>query len=297
MRAARATLALWRHALRRNRASRAELATLVLDDVLRLPLLYEDDRGLSYVLYPGENAGVYFEHGGNYEQAETRFCERVVSAGDVVLDVGANIGLYTLLCGRLVGDSGRVWSFEPEPRNATRLRVNLLLNGLRNVEVVEAAVFRESGTVALNVFAPSFGAWHTLGRLELPDPFRPGELATPVDTVDVPAVTLDGHCAAEGIERVGLLKLDVEGAEVDVLVGARRLLAEGGIRTILFEVSLPQVEGLGHEPADAFRVLGEHGYACHALADHGLPGPRTETAEDRYANYVAFAPGVDPPSR
>ena len=80
-----------------DRTHAPALTAILLEDVLRRPILYEDGRGLSYLLYPGENAEVYLQHDGNYEVAETRFCEREVRRGAVVFDVGANVGLYTLL--------------------------------------------------------------------------------------------------------------------------------------------------------------------------------------------------------
>src|SRR5215210_7228240 len=106
---------------------RARVETLLLERVLKRPFVFEDARGLRYVLYPGENARAYLDNRGNYEVAETLFCESVLRPGDVAVDIGANIGLYTLLFSRLVGEEGRVYAFEPAAENARRLRVNLLL--------------------------------------------------------------------------------------------------------------------------------------------------------------------------
>lgn len=117
----------------------------LLDRVLRRPVMYTDRRGLKYVLYPGENARVYFAHGGNYEVDETQLCENLLREGDVAIDGGANIGLYSLLFSRLVGEAGRVVAFEPDPTNAERLRRNLALNELSRVEVQEVALWREGG--------------------------------------------------------------------------------------------------------------------------------------------------------
>ena len=275
-----------------RRTRRAHLETLVLDRVVRRPIVYTDDRGLHYVLYPGENAGVYIRSGGNYEASEERFCETHLGAGDTMVDVGGNIGLYALLAAKLVGDTGTVHSFEPEPRNAARLRANLALNGFANVEVFEAAVYSEPGTVALNVFDARFNAWHSIGRPSLPDPADARRTIEPTETRDVPAVTLDDHCARHGMSRIDLLKIDVEGAEVDVLGGARTLLASHAVRAILFEISLPQIEALGHAADAPFTLLREHGYRCFELAPDGGPGAPVATTTTRYANYVALAPAA-----
>ena len=266
---------------------RAAFETLLLERVLRRPFVFEDSRGLRYVLYPGENARAYLDNRGNYEVAETRFCGDVLSPGDVAVDVGANIGLYTLLFSRLVGEHGRVHSFEPAPENARRLRVNLLLNGAENVHLAEQAVYSRSGTVTLNLFGEGLGPWNTLGRPTLPDPFNPGRTVSPSSSVDVPATTLDEYAAAALIDRIALLKIDVEGAEPDVLAGAARLLAEHRIGTIMFEVSLPQSETLGHDATEPFAQLEAAGYATHRIEPDGSLGARVARAEERYANYAA----------
>ncbi|MGN6799132.1 MAG: FkbM family methyltransferase [Gaiellaceae bacterium] len=267
---------------------RARLDTFLLDRVIRRPIVFTDDHGLRYVLYPGENAGVYIGSGGNYEVSEVRFCEQHLQPGGTLLDVGGNIGLYALLGAKLVGPAGRVHTFEPEQQNAARLRANVALNGFTNVEIFEAAVYSRPGNVSLNVFDSRFNAWHSLGRPELPDPEHSGRTVQPRETRDVPAVTLDEHCAAHALTGVDLLKIDVEGAEVDVLQGAERLLSERAVHAVMFEISLPQVEALGHASDEAFALLRAAGYECFRLRADGRLGPPVESASERYANYVAL---------
>ena len=262
----------------------------VLDRVLRRPVLFTDRRGLTYTLFPGENARVYFAHGGNYEVGETRFCERVLEPGDVALDGGANIGLYSMLFGRLVGEGGRVIAFEPDPVNAGRLRANLELNELRFVEIEELALWHAPGDLVLHRFDPAFGPWHSLGVPALAHPFRRGEIARPVDEIQVRATTLDAFCAHRDIDRVTILKLDLEGAEPDALDGAAGLLSRHAIDIVLFEVSLPQLAALRHAPDDSMRILSRFGYAAYAILPDGSLADAPEGATSRYGNYVALPP-------
>jgi FkbM family methyltransferase len=222
--------------------------------------------------------------------SEVRFCKGRLEPGATMLDVGGNIGLYALLAAKLVGPTGRVHTFEPEPRNAARLRANVALNELTNVEVFENAVYSEPGTVLLNVFGPQYNAWHSLGSPELPDPVDARRTVTPSGRREVRAVTLDEHCEQNSINCVELLKIDAEGAEVDALLGASSLLAQHAIRAILFEISLPQIEALGHAPDEPFRVLADAGYGCFRLGDDGAVGDRVTSTTTRYANYVALPP-------
>lgn len=267
---------------------RAEVDAFVLERLLRRPIVFEDRDGLRYILHPGENARAYLEAGGNYEVAETAFCRRYVGPGSVALDVGANIGLYTLLLSQLVGPTGSVHAFEPEPRNVRRLRENIALNEADNVVVHPIVVFERSDTVVLNVFAKHLGSWHTLGRPVLVDPFSPGALAEPTSRLEVQAVSLDEHCDQHGIEHIRLLKVDVEGAELEVLRGARGLLQDGRIDIVLFEVSLPQIEALGHRPVEVFSELSESGYRASALDSDGRPGSHLADTDRHYGNYVAW---------
>jgi len=269
--------------MRDPRLRRIATEVLLLERVWRRPLVFEDARGLRYVLYPGENARVYLEHEGNYEVEETALCERVVEAGTVVFDVGANIGLYTLLFSKLVGATGLVHAFEPEPRNFRRLRVNLALNDVQNVVANQLGAFSISGRRALNVYRPELGSWHTFGRPKLTDPLRGHEEAVPEASLDVDIVTLQDYAETHGVEHVDFLKVDVEGAELDVLLGAGRLLDKGRIGVVMFEVSLPQVEGMAHRPEEIFEFLSEHGYRSYAVPDLR----EVEAADLRYGNYVA----------
>lgn len=271
-----------------DRRARVDLEAYVLDEVLRRPIVFEDARGLRYVLRPGENARAYLEHDGNYEVAETRFCERFLEAGMTAVDAGAHIGLYTLLFARLVGPGGRVYAFEPAPANHRRLLENVALNAVENVVVEQAALFGESGTVTLNLFPEELGAWHSLGRPTLADPSTSYATVTPSSAVEVAAVTLDEYVARQTIDRIALLKVDVEGAEADVLAGARATLASGRVGAVLFEASQPQIEALGHDPAAAFELLQEAGLSVHALEPDGSVGRPVAEPEVRYANYVAL---------
>lgn len=259
-----------------------------LDSMRRRPVVFTDRHGLRYELQPGENARVYFEHDGNYEVEETRFCEQWLRPGNTALDIGANIGLSALLFAKLVGPAGRVVAFEPDPANHQRLVSNLALNGFDNVTPERLAVFEAPGTLTLNRFRSGLGPWSSLGRPELPDPNHAGRTTAPVDAVLVEAVALDDYCAARGIERVRLLKVDVESAELDVLKGAQSLLGRHAVEAVLFEVSLPQTTSLGHAASQVFAFLASSGYVARPFLEEGGLGDPVADADARYGNYLAL---------
>ncbi len=279
---------LWRYARARTPEARAAaLQALSLGTGRRYPILFRDRHGLEYLLYPDQNAEVYLANNGNYEIGETEFCLQHVAPGSVVFDVGANIGLYTLLFAKCAGPEGRVHAFEPEPRNFRRLKINLVINAAENVTPQQAAVTAHSGTATLHVFPDAFHAWHSLQRAVMPAPNQPGETVTPEAALQVTATSLDDYCAAHNIERIDYLKIDVEEAELGVLQGAHGLLSRGAVDVIQFEAwPLPG------DPADStdpvFACLEGHGYRCHPIGPTGSLLPQTHRAQNGYGNYAAL---------
>lgn len=129
--------------------------------------------------------------------------------GDVVLDLGGNLGTSALLLAERMSGRGRIVSFEPVFH--ALLRRNLAANSVEGVEVVPAAVGAAPGTATFAV--TDFGLDSRLNTR-----------GTPERTVDVPLTTVDDEVAARALERVDLIKMDVEGAEEQALLGARRIL-------------------------------------------------------------------------
>jgi FkbM family methyltransferase len=142
---------------------------------------------------------------GSYELDKQRLFVEHVRRGDVIYDIGANVGVYTLLSSVLVGDAGHVYAFEPSPQNLDFLRAHVARNRLSNVTVIEQAVGAAVGTVK---FTSNRGL---MGRID-----DHGDITVPVTSID--AFVAAGHRPPT------LMKIDVEGAEADALIGAERTL-------------------------------------------------------------------------
>jgi FkbM family methyltransferase len=143
---------------------------------------------------------------GTYEPETQRALAQHLQPGDVMFDIGANVGFFTLFASRLVGAAGCVVSFEPLPASVAWLHRHVAENRTENVRVVEAAVSDGSGE---RRFAPAPS--NAMGRLAAEG------------TLHVSVVTLDDF-TVDGLRAPDLLKIDVEGEEVAVLRGATRLL-------------------------------------------------------------------------
>ena len=166
--------------------------------------------------------------------------------------------------------------------------MNLELNGFQDVHASRLAVVDESREVELNVFPPELYGWHTLGQ---PAMEVDGKPASPVDQQMIQGVTLDEYCADQGIERVDLLKLDVEGAELEALRGAGRLLRERRVGCLLFEISQSMVEGMHHDPGEIFELVRTAGLTVYELDHDGTLRPTPGRATKQFQNFVALALG------
>jgi len=146
-----------------------------------------------------------------HEPAVTKLLSGFVHRGGTALDIGANIGYYTLLLSQLVGENGLVVSVEPHPDNVHLLELNLRLNRVTNAKVIPVAVSDEVGTAEM--FVSDGSNWHSLHPTE-----RTGQ-----KTILVPTVTID--TIAQQIGRpIDLIRMDIEGWEIKALLGAEETL-------------------------------------------------------------------------
>jgi FkbM family methyltransferase len=183
-----------------------------------------------------------------------------VKTGDVFLDIGANIGFFTVIAAKLVGEGGRVFAFEPVPKNAASLRRNLALNDFRQVRVFEAAISDHNGKGELRLSEWIGGAALSTAA---PPPDQTGTLA-------VDLVTIDELVARNEITAPDFVKIDVEGAEMEVLQGMATTI-QACKPTILFEIDDGNVEAFNQKATACETFLRAYGYQITRLED-SYPG-------------------------
>jgi len=191
----------------------------LIPEDMPMPILQGKLRGKKWI------AGAH-THGcwlGSYEQGKQVLFAGRVGEGEVVFDIGANVGFYTLLASTLVGAGGHVYAFEPLPRNIDYLRQHLLLNQVNNVTVIEAAASAGTGFATFEDGGPS-----AMGHLSLSG------------SLQVKTVGIDDLISRGIVRSPDVLKLDVEGDEMLVLSGARSAL-ERSKPTIFLATHGPQV--------------------------------------------------------
>ena len=189
---------------------------------------------------------------GTYEPAESTVVRRTLKSGMTFCDVGENVGWFTLMAARLVGETGRVISFEPGPYAFRRLETTVLRNSLTQVRLVNAGLSESEGF--LDLYEP--GAYGN---------YTPTMVANGGGRpITVPIITLDKWLEGSGIEAIDLLKIDVEGHEPKALLGARKWLASGRIKGVLCEFNGPWLREAGSSPKELEDLLTSNGFSAIA---------------------------------
>lgn len=222
---------------------------LLLDraGLMRKPYVVQTVDGLKCQLRPSQSDRyIFFEM--LVERLHMARGQRL-SAGNAVLDVGANIGCFSMLAAQLVGPSGKVVAIEPEPGNFECLSDNVHRNGFKNVSLIPAALGGKSGTIQLRTGAKaSFSS--TLPRVDH------RELSETVR--EVPLMTVEQVLNQSGIDRCHLMKVDCEGAEYDIFLNMPEAVAKR-----IDQISLETHYIDGHRPPEMVDRLKQLGYSVY----------------------------------
>lgn len=206
---------------------------------------------------------------GKRELEHRAILTSVLKPGMVCGDIGANIGYYAIMEARLVGLGGKVYAVEPAPANVAFLRRNIARNGVEDiVEVIPGAISNHDGTAAFHLSAMSnVHSFH-------PTSFRTGERVASMTGATIPVQTYDVPTFLSGRRRVDLVRMDIEGHEVEVFEAIARAVRMGLFRgMILFETHFPKYDTVAHDMRSRFRDLVTLGYRPKIMAstERGLP--------------------------
>jgi FkbM family methyltransferase len=220
---------------------------------------------------------------GQYEKPETDFLKSVCGNDSIFLDIGANLGWYSLVMGRQF-PGARIFAFEPIPSTFAALQKNIALNFLENIEALQLGMFNKADEMKFLFAADVSGAT----SLRLVGQTR-GQ--APLQEITCPTTTLDLFCTSRMVVP-DLIKIDVEGAELMVAQGAEKTLAHTPV--LLIELLRKWSREFGYHPNDVFALLANYGYQAWMFADDGktsklepCPAVTEETAQ---TNFVFLHP-------
>jgi FkbM family methyltransferase len=196
---------------------------------------------------------------GLYEKFETELFKKLIKKRMVVVDIGANIGYYTLLAARFVGEEGKVFAFEPDPYNYSLLCRNIEVNGYRNVIPVRKAVFSKSGKMKLFLDKSNLGG-HSLSEANV----------NKVDSIMTEVTSLDDYFKNTDY-KIDVIKMDVQGSEMGVLEGMTNVINQNDNLKIITEFWPLGLRNSGSSPTDFVNKLIEYGFTLYQIGRHVEP--------------------------
>lgn len=208
---------------------------------------------------------------GVFEPMETAFVLQEVRPGDIVLDIGANIGYFTLLFAKLVGPQGQVIAFEPDPKNFSLLTQNVKINGYRNVVLVNKAVSERTNTGFLYLSDFNSGDHRIYDSAD-------GRPSVPINTV-----SLDDYFS-NSLMHFNLIKFDIQGAEWSALQGMTQLIKRHPRLKMIMEYWPIGLRRSGAEPEKFLALLQHFGFCLWELNENARTIQPTTSAE-LLANY------------
>jgi len=187
---------------------------------------------------------------GFFERLGTKLVLDKIKKEEVVIDLGANIGYYTLLFAKIVGNKGKVFAFEPDPDNFKFLKKNVDKNNFMNVQLEQKAVSNTNGTIKLFLNDGNKGA-HRIYHSELAGN----------EYKEVKVTTLDSFFKKMKIDqKVDFIKMDIEGAEFGALNGMKNLLDNNPSITLFLEFDPKQIRAFGSDPMDIIDFLKQNNF-------------------------------------
>jgi FkbM family methyltransferase len=242
-------------------------------------LLKEIEPGVKMKLY-GDSVLCEMLLFQNFEEETRAFLKAFLQRGDTFLDVGANVGLFTLIAARRVGPSGKIHSFEPVRKTHTRLIENVRLNGLTNIACHCIALSDTTGQTTISLAGEGFDAWNSLGQ-----PYMGGA----VGAETVASMTLDEFAEYYSLTgRISAVKIDVEGWETRVLDGGKRTLSRCDGPLLIVEFTEQAARLAGSSCNELHRALNTLDYEVMSF-DRRAPILTRLSIADQYRNMNVIA--------
>jgi FkbM family methyltransferase len=190
-----------------------------------------------------------------FEKDETDYMCKVLKKGDVFIDIGSNIGLFSLIASKIVGDEGKVLCFEPSPLTFSRLKENVTINNFNNLDIRNLGLSDAIGELTFYVSNNGYDAWNSFS------PSKDNKLEL---SINVPVSTLDFELNEIDKSKIKLVKIDVEGWEKFVLQGAKDFLTNFN-PIVMVEFTEQNTFNSGYPVYDIFDIMENFGYTWYRL--------------------------------
>ncbi len=245
------------------------------------PVVLTDKFGMRFVFYSWIHEPLEKLITKRHLVGEFEAISRIVRQGNVVIDIGANVGTHSYIMSKIIGNEGVQYSFEPVPETYKILMENVALNRISNTICINSALSDNDGSVDMNIFPMDFSEWNSFGT---PDTNE----SKPISKINVNTIKLDTFIRNNNIKYVDFIKIDAEGAEKNIFDGSVNVFNTNRVGVISFEISKIPLAGNGSNSNDIFDFLKKIEFNVYEFdnKEKKFKGPIYESNKD-YAQYYA----------
>ena len=212
-----------------------------------------------------------------YEIDEQLFIAKILRRGDYVVDIGANIGLYSLIAAKLVGSKGRVISFEPTPESYNRFTTNVTINSFKNIDIRNIALSNVQGHFPLYISENGYDAWNSFVITDK-EKFQ--------YKVEVPTSLLDNELSVVEKSKIKFIKIDAEGWEKFIIEGGRNFFIEYN-PIVMVEFTESNTLSAGYLVQEIYDLMNSLGYKWYRF-ENGTLHIEDKKNSYPYSNLIAF---------
>ncbi|WP_438968734.1 FkbM family methyltransferase [Nonlabens sp.] len=214
-----------------------------------------------------------------FEQKELDFLKVNLSTGDTFIDIGSNIGLFSLVASEVVGNTGKVIAFEPNPKTYSRLLENIKLNDIKNIITYNLGLSDSEKELDFHISNNGYDAWNSFAA-------EPSKLQ---ENIRVKVQTLDSQIRHLDAKKIKLLKIDVEGWEKFVLNGGSNFL-ENNNPILIIEFGEDNTLNANYHVQEIFKIMEDLGYAWFDIQDDLSLKQHRKKLNYPYSNLIAKKP-------
>jgi FkbM family methyltransferase len=207
-------------------------------------------------MFLGPKDSLQLSINGIYEELETNIVKKEIKPGDIILDIGANIGYYTLIFANLVGKNGKVFAFEPEPSNFELLQKNIHMNNYKNIIFEQKAVGKVEKKIDLYLSEKRTGM-HRIYKSK-----HTSDNSVPVDMINLDNYFMNNYKNQE----INFIKIDIEGSEFGALQGLQNILKNENIK-LLTEFIPDSIREFGAYPEEFIKLLQSNNFSIYCTDD------------------------------
>lgn len=210
-----------------------------------------------------------------YEPETISLFKKIVKPGMTIIDVGAHIGYYARIASELVGGSGTVYAFEADPENFILLQKNI--GRLKNIKSYRLAISDKTGQIDFYHYDEKSGVGSVLPNVPLD--FKKTKIS-------VRAANLDSFLQKNDVNKVDIIKMDIEGGEYAALQGMKKILSENKNLALIIEFAPAWVRAAGNTPLNFLNFIESFGFQIFAITKQGLSKLSPATSDADYARFI-----------